>query len=98
MLPRPEMRGTIQISHDIVSHLQESFEDLADEGILTWDLSAEFTKDMIETLSTFFGAYAKDGMVTIEVTNRGLWLPNPFGGRQFLGLARLPQGEGHGRC
>lgn len=98
MLPRPQMRGTIKISHDVVSHLHESFEELADEGVVTWDLSAEFTKDMIETLDTYFGAYAKDGMVTIEVTSRGLWLPNSIGGRQFLGLARFPQGEGRGSC
>lgn len=53
---------------------------------------AEFTKDMSETLDTYFKAYASDGVVTIEVTDRGLWLVNPhFPSRQFLGLARFPK-------
>lgn len=51
----------------------------------------EFTKDMVETLSAFFDVYAVEGVVTIEVSNRGLWLPNHrTKSRQFLGLARLP--------
>lgn len=53
---------------------------------------AEFTADMVETLQAYFSAYAEDGVVRVEVSTHGLWLPNPvFGGRQFLGLARLPQ-------
>lgn len=52
---------------------------------------AEFTIDMVETLATFFDAYAVDGVVKVEVTTHGLWLPNPHSKtRQFLGLARLP--------
>lgn len=51
---------------------------------------AEFSADMSATLAEYFTAYAVDGIVTIEVTNHGLWLVNPLGGRQFLGLARLP--------
>ena len=52
--------------------------------------TAEFSADMSATLAEYFTAYAVDGIVTIEVTNHGLWLVNPLGGRQFLGLARLP--------
>lgn len=51
---------------------------------------AEFSADMSATLAEYFTAYAVDGIVTIEVTTHGLWLVNPIGGRQFLGLARLP--------
>lgn len=52
--------------------------------------TAEFSADMSATLAEYFTAYAVDGIVTIEVTTHGLWLVNPIGGRQFLGLARLP--------
>lgn len=52
---------------------------------------AEFTEDMVQTLSEHFRAYQAGGVVTIEVTSRGLWLQHPATGtRQFLGLARLP--------
>jgi hypothetical protein len=52
---------------------------------------AEFTADMAATLNKHFAAYADDGIVTLEVSNRGLWLVHPVvGSRQFLGLARLP--------
>lgn len=52
---------------------------------------AELTADMVETLSENFTTYQADGVVTIEVTSRGLWLQHPATGtRQFLGLARLP--------
>ncbi|HRO15909.1 MAG TPA: hypothetical protein PLL33_12880 [Paracoccus sp. (in: a-proteobacteria)] len=51
---------------------------------------AEFSADMSATLAEYFTAYAVDGVVTVEVTTHGLWLVNPIGGRQFLGLARLP--------
>lgn len=52
---------------------------------------AEFTADMAQTLHGYFAVYAKDGIVTVEVSNRGLWLVHPqLGSRQFLGLARLP--------
>ncbi|MDM7459653.1 MAG: hypothetical protein P3W94_009975 [Paracoccus sp. (in: a-proteobacteria)] len=54
---------------------------------------AEFSKDMVETMLAYFEAYAEDGVVTVEVTSWGLWLPNKTtGGRQFLGLARIPEG------
>ncbi len=54
--------------------------------------TAEFTADMAATLGTYFAVYADDGVVSIEVTDRGLWLVNPrYPSRQFLGLARLPQ-------
>jgi len=53
--------------------------------------TAEFSKDMVETMLTYFDQYAEDGVLTIEVTQWGLWLPNPeTNSRQFLGLARLP--------
>lgn len=51
---------------------------------------AEFSLDMIETLQEYFELYEVDGIVEVEVTSEGLWLPNPeTGGRQFLGLAKL---------
>ena len=54
--------------------------------------TAEFTKDMIETLHEYFEAYEVDGVVTVEVTDMGLWLPNPHcTSRQFLGLAKWPK-------
>jgi hypothetical protein len=55
--------------------------------------NAEFTADMVETLKTYFERYEVDGVVVVEVTSHGLWLPNPHSRtRQFLGLARLPDG------
>lgn len=52
---------------------------------------AEFSKDMVETMLTYFDAYADSGVLTVEVREGGLWLPNPVtGGRQFLGLAKMP--------
>lgn len=55
--------------------------------------TAEFSRDMVETMLTYFDAYAEDGVMKVEVTPWGLWLPNhATGGRQFLGLARLPEG------
>ncbi|MBK4215443.1 hypothetical protein JJJ17_05835 [Paracoccus caeni] len=53
--------------------------------------TAEFSKDMVETMLTYFDQYAEDGVLTIEVTQWGLWLPHPeTKSRQFLGLAKLP--------
>lgn len=53
---------------------------------------AEFSIDMIETLQRYFEMYEIDGVVSVEVTSEGLWLPNPeTGGRQFLGLAKLEE-------
>lgn len=55
---------------------------------------AEFSRDMVETLLRYFDAYADEDVVTVEVTNHGLWLPNPqLQTRQFLGLARLPRND-----
>ncbi len=51
---------------------------------------AEFTTDMVDTLRDYFQSYAVGGVVSLEVSTHGLWLVNPIGGRQFLGLARLP--------
>ena len=46
---------------------------------------------MVETMLEYFDAYADDGVLTVEVREGGLWLPNRItGGRQFLGLAKLP--------
>lgn len=54
--------------------------------------TAEFSRDMVETMLAYFEAYADDGVLTVEVTSWGLWLPNKTtGGRQFLGLAKLPE-------
>lgn len=47
-----------------------------------------FTADMAETLVRFFHAYAREGVVTLELTERGLWLVHPHDrSRQFLGQA-----------
>jgi hypothetical protein len=55
--------------------------------------TAEFSRDMVETMLTYFDAYADEGVLAVEVTSWGLWLPNKVtGGRQFLGLAKLPDG------
>jgi hypothetical protein len=55
---------------------------------------ADFSIDMVETLKNSFRDYAIDGVVSIEVTSEGLWLPNPeTGGRQFLGLAKFNEAE-----
>ena len=55
--------------------------------------TAEFSRDMVETMLSYFDAYAEDGVLKVEITSWGLWLPNKVtGGRQFLGLARLPVG------
>jgi hypothetical protein len=48
--------------------------------------TAEFTENMAETLQTYFAAYQRMGVVSVEVTDHGLWLLNPHSGtRQFLG-------------
>lgn len=52
---------------------------------------AEFTEDMADTLREYFHSYATDGVVSVEVSTHGLWLVNPLGGRQFLGLARFTE-------
>lgn len=57
--------------------------------------TAEFSEDMAETLQNYFRDYAVDGVVSVEVSDRGLWLVNPDGSRQFLGLARFPTGAAH---
>ena len=49
---------------------------------------AEFTKDMAEALVRYFDQYKRDGVVEIEVTDRGLWWCNPNGSKQFLGSVR----------
>lgn len=57
-------------------------------------VEAEFSVDMVQTLLTYFQAYEIDGVVRVEVTEHGLWLPNPHNeSRQFLGLARFPKKE-----
>lgn len=54
---------------------------------------ADFSRDMVETMLQYFDAYADDdGVLRVEVREGGLWLPNRItGGRQFLGLAKLPE-------
>ena len=56
---------------------------------------AEFSKDMVETILQYFEAYSDDdGVLTVEVREHGLWVPNPVPGLppQFIGLARMPAG------
>lgn len=49
---------------------------------------ADFTKDMAETLQTYFAAYEREGVVRVEITDHGLWLSHPGTcTRQFLGSA-----------
>ncbi|WP_405404575.1 hypothetical protein [Paracoccus sp. Ld10] len=64
------------------------------QGIIEPRLAtAEFSRDMVETMLTYFDVYADEGVLAVEVTSWGLWLPNKVtGGRQFLGLAKLPDG------
>jgi hypothetical protein len=51
----------------------------------------ELTEDMAQTLCAYFSSYAKDGVVTLESNEMGLWLKNHrSNSRQFLGKARLP--------
>jgi len=52
----------------------------------------ELTEDMAQTLYTYFSSYEKDGVVTLESNDMGLWLKNHRNNsRQFLGKARLPE-------
>ena len=56
---------------------------------------AEFSKDMVETILRYFETYSDDdGVLTVEVREHGLWVPNPVPGLppQFIGLARMPAG------
>ena len=42
---------------------------------------AEFSKDMVETILQYFEAYADDeGVLTVQVREHGLWVPNPVPG------------------
>ncbi len=50
-----------------------------------------FTQDMVKTMLEYFTVYAVDGVVTLERTEKGVWLQNPDGSRQFLGKADLPE-------
>jgi hypothetical protein len=51
----------------------------------------ELTEDMAQTLCAYFSSYEKDGVVTLESNDMGLWLKNHrSNSRQFLGKARLP--------
>ncbi|MFC3631699.1 hypothetical protein ACFOM8_19930 [Paracoccus angustae] len=50
---------------------------------------------MVETILQYFETYAdEEGVLTVEVREHGLWVPNPVRGLppQFIGLARLPAG------
>ena len=65
-----------------------------DAGRLGDTILARFTKDMVETLLTFFHAYQRDDVVTLQLTERGLWLVNPHNAtRQFLGQAVLTDAQ-----
>lgn len=54
--------------------------------------TAEFTRDMVETLLEYFDTYAdEDGVISLEIHEGGIFLPPLAEGvQQFLGLARLP--------
>ena len=46
----------------------------------------EMTEEMIGTLVENFSSYARNGVVQIEVSDHGLWLPHPVTGlRHYLG-------------
>ncbi len=52
---------------------------------------AEFSRDMLDTLVADFDIYARNGVVSVEVTENGLWLANPSTGRRvILGVTGLP--------
>lgn len=45
---------------------------------------------MVETLRRYFDEYEIDGVVRIDVTDKGLWLPMPENeGQKFLGSVKL---------
>ena len=51
--------------------------------------NSNFSIDMVETLFKYFDHYSVDDIVTVEVTDKGLWLQSPIGGRQFLGATEI---------
>lgn len=52
--------------------------------------TAEFTRDMVETLSAFFDDYQVEGVVRINVTDQGLWLRQRDDERhKFLGSVKV---------
>ena len=52
--------------------------------------TAEFTIDMVETLRQYFDQYQVNGVVKIDVTDKGLWLPVPGdNSKKFLGSVKL---------
>lgn len=53
------------------------------------DLTAEFSADMANTVEKYFNTFAVNDEISIEVTDKGLWLQNPFGGVQFLGSTKV---------
>ena len=59
---------------------------------------AEFTRDMVTTLSDSFEIVQSDGIAGVEVTDRGLWLIHPIGARFFLGAARPHDGWASKQC
>ena len=65
-----------------------------DAGGTEGPILVRFTKDMVETLLTFFHHYQRDDVVTLQLTERGLWLVNPYNDtRQILGQAVLTEAQ-----
>lgn len=57
--------------------------------------TAEFTKDMVDTLKTYFDEYQTDGVVRVDVTDKGLWLRQTGGqGQKFLGSVKVFRSKG----
>lgn len=64
----------------------------------TYDVrSPEVTRDMAETIRTYFDSFQSEGELRIESNARGLWFMTPWGQRPFIGLARLHVGPPAGQ-
>ena len=57
--------------------------------------TAEFTKDMVETLRRYFDEFETNGIVRVDVTDKGLWLHQDDGqGQKFLGSVKPFRSDG----
>ncbi len=58
--------------------------------------TAEFSRDMVETLHKYFEEFEVEGVVKIDVTDKGLWLQERLTDRQkFLGSVKVIQQAPH---
>jgi hypothetical protein len=58
--------------------------------------TVKLTRDMAMTLVNSFDASEREGVVTLEINDIGLWLSLPRGqGKLFVGQADMPQEKVH---